>query len=217
MWFLWCNSFMFCSLDQSNLGFLLKNTIHYDQFCQFKHAWVYVWRMSPFFICTMHAHLKKNMFNVYAHMLLTRLSMHMPVFMTNGHHPFPYLLCMHVQKKTCPMLCLAGLVCHKYSYARAHWASTMIFLLIPYPLGRIESKYPPNINWNPIQCEHGFGFSMFWVLCSWHCSRISFMMFWYSNPQRRNKWLFRAFWIKILMISHWVFLKHKKSYGLMVL
>lgn len=127
--------------------------------------------------------------------LLTKLSMHMPKFMTNGHHLFPHLLCMPIQKKIVLRYAWQALVCHKYSYVRAHWASTMIFLLIPYPSSIIESGYPPNISWNLIQCEHGFGFSVFWVLCPWHGSRISFLMFWYSNPQRKNKWLFHVFWI----------------------
>jgi hypothetical protein len=46
--------------------FLLENTIHYDQFCQFEHAWVYVRWASHFFISIMHAHPRKNMSYVYA-------------------------------------------------------------------------------------------------------------------------------------------------------
>jgi len=47
---------------------MLENTIHYDQLCQSKHAWVwvYVQQASPFLISIMHAHLKKNMSYVYA-------------------------------------------------------------------------------------------------------------------------------------------------------
>jgi hypothetical protein len=124
--------------------------------------------------------------------LLTKLSMHMPKFMTNGHHPFPYLLCMHVQKKKSPMLCLVGFSLPQIFLCLGPLGFNYDFFVNTLPSSIIESRYLPNINWNPIQCEHGFGFFMFWVLSPWHGSRISFLMFWYSNPQRRNKWLFRV-------------------------
>jgi hypothetical protein len=58
--------------------------------------------------------------------LMTKLSMQMLEFMTNGHHFF-YIYCACSSKKK-HVLCYAcqALVCHKYFYVWTHWASTMI-------------------------------------------------------------------------------------------
>lgn len=73
---------------------------------------------------------------------------------------FPYLLCMPIRKKTCPMFMPCGLQFAKNILmlrpARLHlW----IFSLIPCLSGIVENRYPPNIGDNtlPKICFSKFG------------------------------------------------------------
>jgi len=117
MWFLWCDSFMFTFVLSGSvkLSFLLKNTMHYRQFCQFEHAWVYVQWTSPFFISIMHAHLKKNMSYVYVQRVYDQIINANAWIYGQWASPFSISI-MHARPKRKHVLCYnrRALVCHKY-------------------------------------------------------------------------------------------------------
>jgi hypothetical protein len=119
-----CDSFThICTLwiNQSNLILfyvLLENIIHYDQFCQFEHAWVSMFdKHHPFWYLLCNAHLKKNMFlclcqpSLWAICQCTCLGL-WPMGITL----FPYLLWMPIFCGLIP--CPSGIVESRYSTRR---------------------------------------------------------------------------------------------------
>jgi len=129
-----CDSFThICTLwiNRSNLILfyvLLENIIHYDQFCQFEHAWVSMFdKHHPFWYLLCNAHLKKNMF-----LCLCQPSL------------WPICQC------TCLGLWPMGITLFPYVL----WMPIFVGL-IPCPSGIVESRYAPNTGYAYGLCGKG--------------------------------------------------------------
>jgi hypothetical protein len=109
----------------------------------------------------MHAHVKKNISYVYVEWDFDQIvNAHAQIYDRWGITLFHiYYACL--SKKKMSYVMFGGLYLATNILMFGPLGFNYDFFVNTLPIKYIESRYPPNINWNPIQCEHGLVFSMF--------------------------------------------------------